>query len=83
MWGDTGRYMLVPVNTTTCKHTHTHTLLLPPLPWRALVLVPYCCHRWRGEPGTDEVSTGRATQFKMLVALPVCSHHGRRITGAK
>jgi hypothetical protein len=25
MWGDTGRYMLVPVNTTTCKHTHTHT----------------------------------------------------------
>jgi hypothetical protein len=23
MWGDTGRYMLIPVNTTTCKHTHT------------------------------------------------------------
>jgi hypothetical protein len=27
MWGDTGRYMLVPVNTTTCKHTHTCVFL--------------------------------------------------------
>jgi hypothetical protein len=27
MWGDMGRCMLVPVNTTTCKHIHTHTLL--------------------------------------------------------
>jgi hypothetical protein len=29
MWGDTGRYVLVPVNTTTCKiHTHTSTCVL-------------------------------------------------------
>jgi hypothetical protein len=28
MWGDMGCYMLVPVNTTTCKHTHTHTLVM-------------------------------------------------------
>jgi hypothetical protein len=28
MWGDTGRYMLVPVKSTTCKHTHTHTSVL-------------------------------------------------------
>jgi hypothetical protein len=25
MWGDTGCDMLVPVNTATCKNTHTHT----------------------------------------------------------
>jgi hypothetical protein len=23
MWGDTGRFVLVPVNTATCKRTHT------------------------------------------------------------
>jgi hypothetical protein len=25
VWGDTGRVALVPVNTDTCKTTHTHT----------------------------------------------------------
>jgi uracil DNA glycosylase len=25
VWGDTGRVALVPVNTATCKTTHTHT----------------------------------------------------------
>jgi hypothetical protein len=28
VWGDTGRVALVPVNTATCKTTHTHTLHL-------------------------------------------------------
>jgi hypothetical protein len=27
VWGDTGRIALVPVNTATCKTTHTHTLV--------------------------------------------------------
>jgi hypothetical protein len=29
VWGDTGRVALVPVNTATCKTTHTHTSLPP------------------------------------------------------